>query len=110
MLSWCKKWEALASPLLPTGFSQVTQGDRGTGKGSEGLANLRGLNQWVLQAFKVGGADLWCRATMVLLQGPVQAVQLSLDEERENSQGCDYSGPVLPTPSQEGWFVNLCTA
>ncbi len=41
----------------------------GTGKGSDGLANLRGLNHWVLQAFKVGGADLWYRATMVLPKG-----------------------------------------
>ncbi len=79
----------------------------GTGKGSDGLANLRGLNHWVLQAFKVGGADLWYRATMVLLQGPVQAVRLSLEEERENSQG---SGPVLPTSAQEGWFVSQRTA
>ena len=82
----------------------------GTGKGSDGLANLRGLNHWVLQAFKVGGADLWYRATMVLLQGPVQAVRLSLDEERENSQGCGCSGPVLPTSTQEGWFVSQRTA
>ncbi len=82
----------------------------GTGKGSDGLANLRGLNHWVLQAFKVRGADLWYRATTVLLQRPVQAVLLSLDEELENSQGCGCSGPVLLTFTQEGWFVSRCTA
>ncbi len=49
----------------------------GTGKGSDGLANLRRPNHWVLQAFKVGGADLWYRATTVLLQGPVLRANFS---------------------------------
>ena len=82
----------------------------GTGAGSDGLANLRWLNHWVLQAFKVGGADLWYRATTVLLQGPVQAVWLSPDEEQETPQGRDCSGPVLPTFSHEGRFVSRGTA
>ncbi len=74
---------------------------RGTGTGSDGLATLRGLNHWFLRAFKEGGADLWHRATTVLLQGPGQAVWLSLDEERE---------VVPPTSSQEGWFTSQRTA
>ncbi len=101
---------SISLPSPAQGFSWVTRGDRGTGTGSDGLANLRGLNYWVLQAFKVGGADLWYRATTVLFQGPAQAVWLSLDEERENPQGCDCSGPVLPTSSQVGWFVSQRTA
>jgi hypothetical protein len=47
---------------------------------------------------------------MVLLQGPEQAVRLSLDEERENSQGCVLLRPVLPTSTQEGWFMSQRTA
>ncbi len=103
MQSRRRRGEALASLLLPEDSARLHGVTRGTGTGSDGLANLRGLNNWVLQAFKVGGADLWYRATTVLFQGPAQAVWLSLDEERENPQGCDRSGPVLPTSSQEGW-------
>ena len=91
------------------GFSQDAQGDRGTGKGSDGLANLQRLNHWVLRAFKVVGADLWYRATRVLLQGPEQVVRLSLDEERENTQGCICSGPCSPLLSRRvGYKPSHC--